>query len=204
MRCLLHKSGRYFQFGGFNKNHAGPCNAACLRFCTGPSWGMINSAIRPQPTAHRMHMHLPDAPSATAFAEICSAHLGGGDTVLLSGAVGTGKSHFARGVIQHRLGADLDVPSPSFTLVQTYISDDIEIWHADLYRLSHSDELIELGLDEAIGTALCLIEWPDRLPELAIPNALSITFSYAAEGRDVTVTGATENMVRDLTARFAK
>lgn len=85
--------------------------------------------------------------------------------ILLDGPVGAGKTHFARAFIRARQGqAAEDVPSPTYTLVQTY--DDpmgTEIWHADLYRLTDPAELAELGLEDALDHAICLIEWPDRL-----------------------------------------
>jgi len=105
-----------------------------------------------------------------------------GDVLLMSGPIGAGKSQVARALIRARLGRMEEVPSPSFTLVQTY-PDDPDIWHADLYRLSHPDEVLELGLDEAFATAICLVEWPDRLGRLAPPDALTLTLSTEAEGR---------------------
>lgn len=115
-----------------------------------------------------------------------AAHLGrllvGGDVLLLNGAVGAGKSHFARALIQARL-ADLgrveDVPSPTFTLVQTYDLDAVELWHADLYRLSDPHDCLELGLDHAFDTAICLIEWPDQLAGHAPTDALTVNFRQA-------------------------
>ena len=87
-----------------------------------------------------------------------------GDTLLLDGPIGAGKSALSRAVIRAALGNPLEeVPSPTFTLVQTYHAPEYEIWHCDLYRLSSPDELVELGLDDAFDTAVCLIEWPDRL-----------------------------------------
>lgn len=113
----------------------------------------------------------------TAFAKACGPKLEVGDTLLLSGPVGAGKTHFARSLIQSLLPVPEDVPSPTFTLVQTYDAGDFEIWHTDLYRLTHADEMIELGLLDAFETALCLVEWPDRLGDLAPNTALSLSFS---------------------------
>ena len=111
-----------------------------------------------------------------------AAHLQPGDCLLLSGPIGAGKSHLARALIRARLGRFEDVPSPTFTLVQTYEAD-VEIWHADLYRLSHPDEVLELGLDEAFDRAICLIEWPDRLGRLVPKGAISVTLSAQGGGR---------------------
>ena len=97
-----------------------------------------------------------------------------GDVLLLEGDVGAGKTHFARCLIQSRLAAPEDVPSPSYTLVQTYPVSGAEIWHADLYRLSDLSEVEELGLMQAFDEAICLVEWPDRLGELAPEQALFV------------------------------
>lgn len=99
-----------------------------------------------------------------------------GDTLLLHGEIGSGKSTFARAIIRARLGRFEDVPSPTFTIVQTYQDGALEIWHCDLYRLSNPDEAIELGLEIAFDEAICLIEWPDRLGTLIPQNALNINF----------------------------
>lgn len=113
-----------------------------------------------------------------------------GDTVLLFGSIGSGKSHLARSAIQQRLGCLEDVPSPTFTLVQTYGTGPEEIWHADLYRLSHPDEVAELGLEDAFGRAICLVEWPERLGRSAPSSALHIRFEQHGEGRRVVLTGS--------------
>lgn len=106
---------------------------------------------------------LSDAEATADFARRLGQELQPGDTVLLSGPIGAGKTHFCRSLIQSRLMAAEDVPSPTFTLVQTYDSEAGEIWHADLYRLSDPAEVVELGLTDAFKSCICLVEWPDRL-----------------------------------------
>ena len=145
------------------------CKATCQYLAMTPVFTRTITCLTPEATG--------------AFAARLGAVLGAGDTVLLSGPVGAGKSHFARALIQSRLaalGRHEDVPSPTFTLVQTYDLDIVEIWHADLYRLHHPSECDELGLDVAFEQAICLIEWPDRLGALAPARALYI--ALAAEG----------------------
>ncbi len=93
----------------------------------------------------------------------------------------TGRSERARRIWPARSSRRGDVPSPSFTLVQCYDATP-EIWHADLYRLTHPDEVIELGLEEAFDTAICLVEWPDRLGEATPKKALLLRFSLLPEG----------------------
>ena len=115
-----------------------------------------------------------------------AGRLRAGDTVLLDGPIGAGKSHTARALIRARLGTEEDVPSPTFTLVQTYPGDP-DIWHADLYRLTHPDEVVELGLGDAFATAICLIEWPDRLGSLLPANPLRLKLESWGEGRRATL-----------------
>lgn len=135
----------------------------------------------------RSRSFLSHDPRETArFARYIAGHLAAGDVLLLEGHIGGGKTHFARSLIQERLGVEEDVPSPTFTLVQTY-TGDVEIWHSDLYRLSHPDEVFELGLIDAFDEAICLIEWPDRLGDLAPESALKLEFSAldALESRKI-------------------
>ncbi|MEQ8333531.1 tRNA (adenosine(37)-N6)-threonylcarbamoyltransferase complex ATPase subunit type 1 TsaE [Nisaea sp.] len=127
-----------------------------------------------------------DGPQATErLAHACADIAVAGCTFLLSGGLGAGKSTFARAFIRRLTRPDEEVPSPSFTLVQQYgpidlAGDDVEIWHADLYRLGDPDEVLELGLDEAFGTAVCLVEWPDRLGPFAPKDAMELIFDFAA------------------------
>lgn len=119
---------------------------------------------------------LPSEHDTTRIATKFAGLIQPGDVLLLDGEIGAGKSAFARALIRAFAGAEIEVPSPTFTLVQTYTFDALTIWHCDLYRLSHSDEALELGLDEAFETDVSLIEWPDRLGDLAPKNALRMSF----------------------------
>lgn len=123
-----------------------------------------------------MRIALPTEADTTALAAWFAKVLNAGDTLLLQGPIGAGKSFFARALIRSLLG-DIDVPSPTFTLVQTYETQAFDIWHADLYRLTSPDEVVELGLDAAFETAVCLVEWPDRLGELTPDDALLLELS---------------------------
>jgi tRNA threonylcarbamoyl adenosine modification protein YjeE len=117
------------------------------------------------------------SPENTAqIAAAIAPHLRAGDTLLLEGGIGAGKTFFCRSLIQTLLPTPEDIPSPTFTLVQTYETSEFPIWHCDLYRLTHPDEAWELGLEDAFDTALCLIEWPDRLGAEAPKSALTLTF----------------------------
>ena len=127
------------------------------------------------------HLVLDEAASADLAGRLAPA-LGPGDTVLLEGGIGAGKTHFARHVILALLQTPEDIPSPTFTLVQVYDTAEFEIWHTDLYRLDSPDQVDELGVVDAMETALCLIEWPDRLGDATPGNALQISFELVKEG----------------------
>ncbi len=165
---------------------------------------MTNAPVPVPDGAQILRLNLPDEAASARLAMVCGQHLAGGDTVLLSGPVGAGKSHFARALIRSHLGPETDVPSPSFTLVQTYQAARFEIWHADLYRLSHTDELAELGLEEAMGNALCLIEWPDRLGSRAPAHPLTIALDYVGDGRSAAITGARKELAQALFLALAQ
>ncbi len=131
-------------------------------------------------------------PEATAaLAEAMAPHLATGDFVGLHGPLGAGKSHFARALIAARLaalGRVEDIPSPSFTLVQVYdlgtAAAPLDLWHVDLYRLGSADEIAELGLDEAFATAICLVEWAERLGDAVPGRRLDLTLAFPADGDD--------------------
>jgi len=124
---------------------------------------------------------LKDEEATSAFANAVGAITLSGDTFLLEGDIGAGKSFFSRNLIQSLLTEPEDIPSPTFTLVQTYSAPNFEIWHCDLYRLNGVDDILELGLDEAFETDVCLIEWPDRLGSEAPKDAATLVFKTISE-----------------------
>jgi len=106
--------------------------------------------------------------------------LGPGDLLTLTGDLGAGKTCLARALIRALTGPDQEVPSPTFTLVQTYDSPAATLWHFDLYRLGGPDEVIELGWEEALGEGISLVEWPERLGTLLPADHLALTLSHGA------------------------
>lgn len=133
----------------------------------------------------RRKIALPDLSATEALARALAPRLRGGDLVALTGGLGAGKSSFARALITARLaalGRSEEIPSPSFTLTQIYDLGAVELWHADLYRLGSIDEIAELGLDDAFATAICLVEWAERLGPALPARRLGLTLDFAAEG----------------------
>lgn len=108
---------------------------------------------------------LPDLAATTAFGRRLAKLLRRGDVVALKGGLGAGKTTLARAVVAGLSPELEDVPSPTFTLVQTYpvvLSDGAaELWHFDLYRLDRPDQVYELGIEEALADSVSLIEWPE-------------------------------------------
>lgn len=138
-------------------------------------------------------LDLPDPDATDRLGARLAERLVAGQTVLLNGEIGAGKSHLARATIRSCLaawgGECEDIPSPTYTLVQTYETPRGQIWHADLYRLGDASEAVELGLDTAFGEALCLVEWPDRLGAAFPDDALRVELWPHGLGRRVRLSG---------------
>ncbi|MHC1547346.1 tRNA (adenosine(37)-N6)-threonylcarbamoyltransferase complex ATPase subunit type 1 TsaE [Phyllobacterium sp. K27] len=120
-----------------------------------------------------------------------------GDLVTLSGDLGAGKSTFARGLIRTIAdNANYDVPSPTFTIVQSYPELRLPISHVDLYRLSTADEIDELGLDEALLDGAVLVEWPEQAEGLLPQVSMSITLQDHGSGRKAIIEGLPDVLAR--------
>ncbi|HEY0598859.1 tRNA (adenosine(37)-N6)-threonylcarbamoyltransferase complex ATPase subunit type 1 TsaE [Brevundimonas sp.] len=135
---------------------------------------------------------LEDAAATARLGAAIAPLLAAGETVLLYGPLGMGKSTLARGLIRALTGPEEDVPSPTFTLVQFYESEP-PVAHFDLYRLTRPGEAAEIGLDEALDEGCAVIEWPERLggdPAAWLgPDRLSVRLAEQGGGRVATVSG---------------
>ena len=109
-------------------------------------------------------LFLPDLAATRALAARVAGHLEPGSVVLLEGDLGAGKSEFARAVIHALAGEPITVPSPTFTLLQSYALPALEVGHADLYRIAEPGEIAEIGLEECWRHGALLVEWPERAP----------------------------------------
>ena len=133
---------------------------------------------------------LPDLSATEALAARLAVKVRSGDAILLKGPLGAGKTAFARAFLRAASGdASLDVPSPSYTLVQTYETKIGPIHHFDLWRLDRPGAVVELGWDE-LTRDIVLVEWPERLGDLQPEDALMITFASTGEhSRIATLSG---------------
>jgi len=137
---------------------------------------------------------LPDEDATRKLMVDIAGALKPGDTVTLSGDLGAGKTTFVRALIRYLAGDEaIEVPSPTFTLMQTYDLSQFPLVHADLYRLSGAAEMSELGFDDLPEDAVIMMEWPDRAAGALSPDRLDIAFTLAPklklEFRHARVTG---------------
>ena len=123
------------------------------------------------------------------FSAKLAPFLHAGDVLALRGELGAGKTTFSRGLIQSLMGAT-EVPSPTYTLVQTYECPDYELWHCDLYRLDNPADVLELGLIDMEEDIVSLIEWPDKMGSYLSADALNVHIDFHNECREVSFSGS--------------
>jgi tRNA threonylcarbamoyladenosine biosynthesis protein TsaE len=133
-------------------------------------------------------IRLADADATARLGGAIARVLRPGDAVCLFGPLGAGKSTLARGLIRALTSPDEEVPSPTFTLVQTYEAAAMTVAHFDLYRLTKASEIEELGLDEVLDEGVALIEWPERLEGRLPPDRLDVVIAADGDGRTATLT----------------
>jgi tRNA threonylcarbamoyladenosine biosynthesis protein TsaE len=122
---------------------------------------------------------LPDLAATEAVAVRLAQQLRRGDMLALQGPLGAGKTTFARALLR-ALGVQEEVPSPTFTLLQTYDAPQFIVYHFDLYRLEDEMELDELGWDDALADGLVIVEWPERAKSRLPNNRLGLRFDLDA------------------------
>jgi tRNA threonylcarbamoyladenosine biosynthesis protein TsaE len=125
-------------------------------------------------------LDLPDEQATRAVASRLAEVVRGGDVLALWGGLGVGKTVFARALVQARAGTEIEVPSPTFTLVQIYEGlgpDAADLFHFDLYRIDAPEDALELGIEEAFAGGIALIEWPDRLGPFLPAGRLDLVFA---------------------------
>lgn len=136
----------------------------------------------------RRTFSLPDLDATTRLGGCIARGLKAGDCVALWGDLGAGKTTLARAILQ-ALGVAEDVPSPTFTIVQSYDTPGLAVSHYDLYRLKSAREMQELGFDDALLDGAVLVEWPERAPEALPPDALHVRLGVDGGARTARLTG---------------
>jgi N-acetylmuramate 1-kinase len=155
---------------------------------------MVLDTVQPNASEAVWHRELHDETAIVEIAAEVASLAGPGDLMTLSGDLGAGKTAFARALIRLLAGdQNLEVPSPAFTLMQSYEGMSFPILHADFYRIEKPSDLVELGFEEATEGALVLVEWPERADGFLDADRLDIAFRLdedrGADYRAITITG---------------
>lgn len=123
-----------------------------------------------------------------------------GDVVALSGSLGAGKSELARAIISHHNPDEIDIPSPTFTLVQSYeMLDGTPLLHFDMYRLEQPEDSLELGIEDAFYDGVSLVEWPTRIGHFLPDSALNLELTITDGARRQLTITASDDWVERLT-----
>lgn len=151
---------------------------------------MPAASAPPPPETPLLDLPLRDLAATEALGRALAPLLRPGDVIALRGDLGAGKTALARALIRALPGlpgapgdaAEEEVPSPTFTLVQTYERTPAPVWHFDLYRIEDPAEIEELGFSEALAGGISLIEWPQRLGARLPAAALTIALAFDGDG----------------------
>ena len=143
----------------------------------------------------RLDLTLRDPAATERLGHFIAGWLKAGDVVALDGPLGAGKSVLARAIIRHVCPQEDDIPSPTFTLVQTYEpAEGPSLMHFDLYRLDSPEDALELGIEDAFIDSVCLVEWAQRLGPYLPRTALNVAIDHGpdhADTRTVSLVGGT-------------
>lgn len=124
-----------------------------------------------------------------AIAEQFAGQARPGDIILLSGDLGAGKTHFVKGFARHFGIPEGHVSSPTYSIVQEYHGDGVQLYHIDAYRLESEKEALGIGLDETLdGDGICLVEWPERIAGLIPADHWTVKVrTTGSETREITI-----------------
>lgn len=129
------------------------------------------------------------------FAYNLAKHLKNGNIIILSGDLGSGKTKFTQGILKY-FNLENEISSPTFTIVNEYNAQDINIYHFDVYRLSDSDEFYAIGGEEYLNNGICIIEWGEIIEDILPNDYIKISFSKNEENenyRNLSITAFGEN-----------
>jgi tRNA threonylcarbamoyladenosine biosynthesis protein TsaE len=133
-----------------------------------------------QESGTRLDLRVRNETETARVAQAVARAVDSGDVIALHGDLGSGKTAFARSFVRTLMAEDEEVPSPTFTLVQTYPAEAATIYHFDFYRIEDPDEAWEIGIEEAFAEGISLIEWPERLGGLLPGDRLDVFLTTAA------------------------
>lgn len=134
-------------------------------------------------------------PEMSNLAIKVASNLDCGSVIALNGDLGSGKTFFAKNIISFFCPTILHIISPTFNLLQTYTGPFCEIFHFDLYRLKSSEEIFELGIEDAFNNNICLIEWPGIISDFLPKDAINIELSLQDENRRLVSISSTINLM---------
>ncbi len=124
-------------------------------------------------------LEVQDEEQTNLFASKLAEQINAGDTLALWGDLGAGKTTFSKAFIKKKCIENApNISSPTYNLIQIYQAQGFEIWHIDLYRLTQAEEALNLGLEEAFGESLCIIEWPQKMEEYLPYPRIDIGFNF--------------------------